>query len=496
MLQPAGLIPGAVLVLLNLAFVYPEAVARKVGFVTEFAGLGGGWQIVVIASLILIIGYLLLSGSSFVLDTLSGRTWSGSVFELASRAVRDERRERLSERIRRGEFGTEAPERAMWRKRTRYAPDGVDSSPTALGDVLLAASANVEARYGMRLAALWEPLRAVVDPEKPAAEAVADEKSSLDLMANLTFVFSLFAFEAAVLYSIWDRDESVLLSLLGLLVAYVSLRITVTKAVSWCDSIDTVIALYRDDLLKELGARQAVDAEDQKRLLAGLSNFMLFAESGATLFKAESPEPTLLCSANVTAELDSAVVCSPADGAAAPEQRESIQYVLVATRKADGWTPVSAQIVLADYRLPRIREAPTASGGHTAEVVKADGRSASDALLWHLSEIKRSDAVTLVFTLDVWRVNVDNGLQVSVTLKAERYLIEVTNPTGAQVSDASLELFHAEDGPSQLVMIGGDNALLAETGGARNRVWKLNPITADGSVRFAFKLVPTEDEDS
>lgn len=478
------------LVLLNLAFVYPLARKQQVGVATDFAMLDGGWQAVVIASLILIIGYLLLSGSSLVLDTLSGRTWSGSVLGLLSREARNARRAMLSQRITHDQLGTDTSERAKWRKRTRYAPEPDDSSPTALGDVLLAANANVQARYGIRLAALWEPLRAVVDPEKPAAETVGNEKSSLDLMANLTFVFMLFAFEAAVLHSVWDRDGSVLLSLLALLVGYVCYRVTVTRAVSWCDSIDTVIALYRDDLLTELGARDAADADDQKALFAGLSNFMLFAEPGAKLFKAESPEPTLLCSGNVTAELDSALVQPFAGGAAATEQRESIQYVLIATRKGDGWIPVSAQVVLTDYRLPRIRKAPTVTNDSTAEIIAAEGPTASDALIWRIPDMKRSDAVTLTFALDVWRIKVDKGLQVCVTVKDGRYLIKVNNPTAAEVRGANVEVFHTQDGLSKLVRIGGEDALLPNMGVVRNRVWRLKPLAASASVKFSFKLVP------
>jgi len=148
----------------------------------------------------------------------------------------------------------------------------------------------------------------VVDPEKPAAIAAADEKSSLDLMANLTFVFGLFGLEAVTLYSIWDRAGSVLLAASAIAIAYVCYRVTVTRVLSWIDAINTVVVLYRDELLKEIGARDVLDEAGQKRVLSDLSAFVLFNSATKPIFEAEVAGPELVCSANVSADLQDAVV--------------------------------------------------------------------------------------------------------------------------------------------------------------------------------------------
>ena len=465
------------------------------GAATQFAALESGWQVVVIAALIMIIGYLILSASSSVLDTLAGRTWSGSLFELGGRTLRKSRRDALRKHLAemrdRPGLGTEPEARAARRLRTRFAPHGTrPSASTELGDALIAADAGVEDRYGLRLAALWEPLRTVVDPEKPAAIAAADEKSSLDLMANLTFVFGLFGLEAVTLYSIWDRDGSVLLAASAIAIAYVCYRVTVTRALSWIDAINTVVVLYRDELLKEIGARDVLDEAGQKRVLSDLSAFVLFNSATKPIFEAEVAGPELVCSANVSADLQDAVVDVPPGLGPSPEVRQSIKYVLVVTRKPDGWAPVSAQILLGEPRLARMRDPRVDTAvGATGTVIQASGAGAADALLWQIDDLGRAEARTLVFELDRWRFAVDNGLQLTVEeddRKPGHFDVEIFNPAVAAITGATLDVFHADDGRRRLLRIG--EAITAETAGPRGRRWTLATIPPDGSVVVGFDL--------
>src|SRR5688572_19267350 len=80
LIAPAGIIPAGLFILLNLAFVLPEARDREVGWVVDFYELdGAGWQAVTIATAIMFLAYLLGSASAVLLDTLSGRTWKQSL---------------------------------------------------------------------------------------------------------------------------------------------------------------------------------------------------------------------------------------------------------------------------------------------------------------------------------------------------------------------------------------------------------------------------------
>src|SRR5215207_7748731 len=94
-LQPSGLLPGALLVLLNLAFVYPAAHTEKVPVAVSYAALDSGWQAVVLGTLMLGIGFLLLSASSIILDILSGRVWRSALSSWVLRALRNLQRKGL-----------------------------------------------------------------------------------------------------------------------------------------------------------------------------------------------------------------------------------------------------------------------------------------------------------------------------------------------------------------------------------------------------------------
>src|SRR5215217_6612127 len=122
----------------------------------------------------------------------------------------------------------------------------------------------------------------------------------------------------------------------------------------------------------------------------------------------------------------------------APSVRRSIKYVLVVTRKPDGWAPVSAQILLGEPRLARMRDPRVDTAvGATGTVIQASGAGAADALLWQIDDLGRAEARTLVFELDRWRFAVDNGLQLTVEeddRKPGHFDVEIFNPAVAAIT--------------------------------------------------------------
>jgi hypothetical protein len=93
----------------------------------------------------------------------------------------------------------------------------------------------------------------------------------------------------AAVATLLEREGAVLASLLGLPLVYVAYRVTVTKAISWTDAIDTAVALHRDELLKEVGARTTAGAADQHAILEGLSEFMLHHHPADAMTQRPSP---------------------------------------------------------------------------------------------------------------------------------------------------------------------------------------------------------------
>ena len=182
LVQPPGLVPAAAFILLNLGVIGPRAKDEKLGLAEAYYGLDDAWQAVIVASLILVVGYVLLSASSMVLDTLSGRTWRTSLLATTLSSLRGYRRKNLVARIDKLELrplqarDIERVDTLRWRLRTRFAPGKSRSAATGLGDVLLASEHGVKQRYGITVAALWEPLRVAVEPDDPAIKAAGDER--------------------------------------------------------------------------------------------------------------------------------------------------------------------------------------------------------------------------------------------------------------------------------------------------------------------------------
>ena len=486
LLQPAGVVPAALLVLWNLGFVLPRAKKEELGFAETYYGLADAWQVVVGAVLILVLGYLLLGASGAVIDTLSGRTWRTSGIGSLLGLIRRRRRAELARRVK----AVEADEKAervdiergdslRWRLRTRFAPETELPAPTALGDVLIASDHGIRQRYGVSVAALWEPLRAVVDKDDPAVVAAAESKSTLDVMGNLTFAIVLILVEGVVVFTMFDDAGAVLLSLVAIPFAYVAYRVTIAKAISWCDAVDTVVALHAAKLFEKVGVPAPKDGAARRKKLGRLSDFMLRDAEDDALFGAPaSAEPEITASPNIEVETHDREERHPAGGVAGPEQRSSIRYHAIVTPKAKS-SPAGGRFVFADERVPRIREAPPG-----AQHVAAETADQGDALRWTV--VLAAAGTVLDFALDVWSVSVSSGFEVTVQeyVPGKRF-VEVRN-TGPSAAKPTVTVFHTEDGVTHDVVLPAD---LAPGKVGRSRTVTLGEIEKDKIARFVYSLV-------
>lgn len=459
-LQPAGLIPGALFILLNLAIVLPAATANNVGIATTYSGLASAVQVIVVGSLILVVGYLLLASSGAVLDTLAGRTWRMSILGTVMRAERDRRRDKLEARIGRmyaegSDSDIERLDELLWRRRTRTAPSERKSTPTALGDVLLASEHAIRARYGLSVPALWEPLRAALATDDQAASAADSAKATLDVTANLTFAIVVFVFEAVIVFTLLEDHSAVLFTLTGMAVSYVAYRVTVAKAVSWCDAIDTTVALNAHRVLDKLGIRDATSGPDRRALLERASDFMVRDAPDDDLFgPVAPPEPVLTSSPNLTATAHQRETRYPAiAGTSAATHRESIAFTLLVTTAKDTMPWTRGTLIFADPRLPRLSPTPP-----DADLLRGgSGKTTSESLRWEVAaSCTYSNAVTC--ELDCWRIAIDNGLLLSVEQLTDENarFVTVHNTTGATVLVSTLSVFHAADEVTHKVLFHGE----------------------------------------
>ena len=213
-MQPAGLVPAAVFVLLNLAFVYPTLKAAEVGYVTIFTGLDEAWQGVTVAVIVLFLGYLLLSVSANVLDLLAGDSWrDAALYGFLQGKVRDGLdgdRPADESRATDNPWSIEALG-AAWDLRSAYPVRGIeqqgkltaeqveDVGPTGRQRAPRPARRSCTSALGHRLRrAVGRNSEASTDKEAPAlAAAERRPKASLD-HARRTLAFVLGAFGAEV----------------------------------------------------------------------------------------------------------------------------------------------------------------------------------------------------------------------------------------------------------------------------------------------------------
>lgn len=420
LVQPAAVVPATLFVLLNLAFIYPAA--QGAGAAKAFAGLDKTWQAVVAATAIVALGYVLLNAANMVIDTLAGQTWRHSALNWWWRKRQREKRKRLEERIKEEEKDGRARLGLRWELATHYPSLNVDKTlqATRLGNVLVATQHTIWSRYRLDVAAFWAPLEASKElKEAPAIVSVKDEKSTLDLLANLTLVSALFGVEALVFFSARENWRASALSLLALVGAYVAYRLAVESARSWGDAMQVVVDLHRGELRKGLGLREPKGIADERKLWEGARRLYLPGETTPPppdLFQAEELAALKVTSAAALTVEQAAVAVVDAlvdESPAAPQPPllvdtyaallRYVDYSLVASRKEEtGDTPLD--IVIADPRVRRVRQPPdVVVDGVEA---KADVRpvGARDELRWRITGLGAGASLALGFRLPLWRL--------------------------------------------------------------------------------------------
>ena len=401
LVQPAGLVPATVLVLLNLAFIYPAA--REQGFAASFAGLGQSWQAAVVGITIVGLGYILLNGANAVIETLAGQTWRGSLFhDLLTQSQKRQQKVLAS-----GESSLSAEER-RWALAAGYPPSDKIQA-TRLGNTLAASQHVIYERYGIDISALWSQTRAIKDlKEAPAMSAVNDEKSTLDLLANLVLVLVLFAVEALTFFALRGEATTALGALLALPAAYVAYRVAVLAARAWGDAVEVVFDLHRKELRAALALDSAVDPSSEHGLWRRANRFFLFGPKTAAPGPA-APTATVTAAPRLKVEKLAATVVNAARESAsrAPIDLRRIDYAFVVARIGKADETADADIVVDDGRVRRVRDVPTLPEPEndqphaTVSKLEYEGRT---ALQWRLTQLGAGGSLVLKYSLPLWRL--------------------------------------------------------------------------------------------
>src|SRR5947207_3421751 len=76
--QPAYITVSFIFVLLNIVFISPDLVAHNVVFIVNLLGSNAILQTIIVATVVLVLGHLLMTFQSTILKFMAGELWSQS----------------------------------------------------------------------------------------------------------------------------------------------------------------------------------------------------------------------------------------------------------------------------------------------------------------------------------------------------------------------------------------------------------------------------------
>jgi hypothetical protein len=149
-------------------------------------------------------------------------------------------------------------------------------APTRLGNAFAVMEEYPYLRYGMDGMTFWPRLVGLISGDYK--DLVGDEKTTLDFLLNLSLLSVVFGLEA-LLVSYNNPIAFVLLAAASWLAAYLAYRSAVDTALTLGELIKSCFDLFRHDLLKQLGFDKPASLEEEQRLWAGLTNYILVGEA-------------------------------------------------------------------------------------------------------------------------------------------------------------------------------------------------------------------------
>ena len=159
-----------------------------------------------------------------------------------------------------------------------------------------------------------------------------------------------------MILTLYGYPDAVLLSVLALPAAVAAYRVTVTKAISGVDAIDTAFARNADTLFEKLGTTKPADGAARRKKLERLSDFML-RDKPDNNCSARRRRRSPRSSRRPTSRSRSWSSRSTTRGTEPPaSSAAACAFVAFATRSAAAGTrwAVDGVFVFSDDRVPRI----------------------------------------------------------------------------------------------------------------------------------------------
>ena len=293
LVQPAGIVPATVLVLMNLAVIYPRLLDAGVPAATTFDGLEDPWKAVVISGLVLVLGYVILNLSGSAMRLATGELIADSDIgrSLASREGR---------RIDREISAAKAKERIR-SDQSRF-PLPKDAAPTRLGNVFAGSNTSLYKRYGFDMAAMWGHLQTVVAKEDEALGTSLEEAyTGVQVLVNLAVTVLIVGAEAALITLVARDAEIAVLAILSIPVAFGLYRAASAQARSYTDLVEVAVDLYRAKVGEKFGLKATDKPEKDRPAWVSLRSWLLWDRRDEPEADAEATlEVTTTSSENVS----------------------------------------------------------------------------------------------------------------------------------------------------------------------------------------------------
>ncbi len=255
LIQPAPLVAASIFAALQFVVLYPPLAERYPALAEQCAALPAAWQAVLVALLILSLGYLLGSLADLFLNIVSGAALSDS--PLVGRALLALQRKRFADAQKKGNSDDSVvAARALRRLAYHFPREKANLAPTRLGNVLAGVGDYTWHQYGAALSVIWPTMDLTLKEKNDTLRGQLDDnRTALTFLATVSVLLAVVATEVALLYVALGQPWPALWAIPLAAVAYLVYAAGVQKAEAWSAGVRTAFDLHLEDVGAKMGLR-------------------------------------------------------------------------------------------------------------------------------------------------------------------------------------------------------------------------------------------------
>ncbi len=293
LLKPANWLTAAILLILNLIFIFPALIDKNVIPLSVLTELNTSLQFSIAIIVVLVIAYLFSTLKKSTYKLMTGDLWLGSpflgpLFQKAKQEIKeDANKVKAQEKdvlaaLNKTQINKEAASTSQNLPSAENLAAGTRKTDvdlheyrgyTKLSEELKKLDIEIWEKHRINYKYLWPYMQNVL-AEKQELSRISSEEDMLDFFINLSFVLALFAVEQVLVQFFWQQGLAVLWGWVFLALAYSVYRAATSKANSLGDMVAYAFTMHRDKLREQLGLRQFRDSDDERRVWQQVSRWL------------------------------------------------------------------------------------------------------------------------------------------------------------------------------------------------------------------------------